>query len=230
MGGGALGRLSLSWKASRVDVRAAAGPPRALGIMGGTFDPIHVGHLAIAEEARDALALDRVLFVPAGEPPHKSAESVTPVEHRVAMVAAAIVDNPDFELSTVEVDREGPSYTVETVEELARAYPGTELHVILSAETLAELPTWHEPDRLFAAARVAVVPREGYPAPDPAWLAASFPGRESRVDYLEGPRLGLSSTAIRRRVATGRSIRYLVPDAVGSYITDQQLYRRPARP
>ena len=228
MGGGALGRFSLSCKSTRLEVRRTPdGPPRALGIMGGTFDPIHVGHLAVAEAAREVLGLDRVLFVPAGEPPHKPAGSVTRVEHRVAMVAAAIFDNPAFQLSTIEVDRAGPSYTVDTVEALARAHPGTELHVILSAETFAELPTWHEPDRLFATVRVAVVPRDGYPAPDPAWLAAAFPGREGRVDYLEGPRLGLSSTQIRARVAAGRSIRYLVPDTVGLFIADKQLYRRP---
>ena len=199
---------------------------RALGIMGGTFDPIHVGHLAVAEEAREALRLDGVLFVPAGEPPHKPAESVTAVDDRVAMVELAIAGNAAFELSRVEVDREGPSYTVDTVEELSRRFPVAELHVILSVETFVELPTWHEPDRLFIAAHVAVVPREGYPAPDPQWLAAAFPGRENRVAYLEGPRLGLSSTAIRGRVAAGRSIRYIVPDAVAAYIDQHQLYRR----
>jgi nicotinate-nucleotide adenylyltransferase len=198
----------------------------AIGIMGGTFDPIHVGHLAVAEEAREALGLDRVLFIPAGQPPHKLPAVVTPVEHRVAMVELAIADNPAFELSLVEVDRQGPSFTVDTVEALARDHPDGVLHLIVSAETFAELPTWHEPERLFAAARMAVVPREGYPAPDPAWLADAFPGREDRVDYLEGPRLGLSSTALRARVAAGRSIRYLVPATVAAYIAEHQLYRR----
>jgi nicotinate-nucleotide adenylyltransferase len=197
----------------------------AIGVMGGTFDPIHIGHLAIGEEAREALALDVVLFVPAGQPPHKPAGSVTSVEHRLAMVELAIAGNPAFELSRIEVERPGPSYTVDTVEALAR--DGDDLVLILSAETFAELPSWHEPERLFDAARMAVVPREGYPAPDPAWLAEAFPGQEARVTYLEGPRLGLSSTAIRARVATGRSIRYLVPDMVGAYIADKQLYRRP---
>lgn len=190
--------------------------------MGGTFDPIHVGHLAIAEEARDALGLTRILFVPAGRPPHKPEAEVTDVRHRVAMVELAIADNDAFELDRIEVDRPGPSYTVDTVEALAAA---ADLTVILSAETFAELPAWHEPDRLFEAARVAVVPREGYPAPDPAWLSATFPGREGRVTYLEGPRLGLSSTAIRARVAAGRSIRYLVPASVEAYIADNHLYR-----
>ena len=197
----------------------------AIGVMGGTFDPIHIGHLAIGEEAREALSLDVVLFVPAGQPPHKPAGSVTSVEHRLAMVELAIADNPAFELSRIEVERSGPSFTVDTVEALAR--DGDDLVLILSAETFAELPSWHEPERLFDAARLAVVPREGYPAPDPAWLAEAFPGRETRITYLEGPRLGLSSTAIRARVAAGRSIRYLVPDMVETYIADNQLYRRP---
>jgi nicotinate-nucleotide adenylyltransferase len=199
----------------------------AIGVMGGTFDPIHIGHLAIGEEAREALALDVVLFVPAGQPPHKPTGSVTVVEHRVAMVGLAIADNPTFELSRIEVDRPGLSYTVDTVEALAR--DAADLVLILSAETFAELPSWHEPERVFDAARIAVVPRAGYPAPDPAWLAESFPGRETRVRYLEGPRLGLSSTAIRDRVAAGRSIRYLVPAPVEAYITQHDLYRTERR-
>lgn len=199
----------------------------AVGVMGGTFDPIHIGHLAIGEEAREMLGLDTVLFVPAGQPPHKPAGSVTPVADRVAMVELAIAGNPAFVLSRIEIDRPGPSYTVDTVEALAAA--GGNLVLILSAETFGELPTWHEPERLFDAARIAVVPREGYPAPDPAWLARAFPGQESRVTYLEGPRLGLSSTAIRARVAAGRSIRYLVPEAVEAYIAKHDLYRTERR-
>ena len=193
-----------------------------LGVMGGTFDPIHLGHLAVAEEAREVLELDRILFVPAGQPPHKPAGEVTSIEHRLAMVELAIADNRAFELSRIEVDRPGPSYTVDTLETLAAG--GDRVTVILSAETFAELPTWHEPWRLFEAARVAVAPRWGYPAPDPDWLAATFPGREDRVSYLEGPRLGVSSTALRARVAAGRSIRYLVPQPVAAYIAANNLY------
>ena len=193
-----------------------------IGIMGGTFDPIHVGHLAIAEEAREALAVERIVFVPAGVPPHKPAAEVTSAAHRVAMIALAIAGNPAFELSRIEVDRPGPSYTVDTVALLAET---AEVTLVVSAETFRQLPSWHETERLFAFARLAVVPREGYPAPDPAWLAATFPGQESRVSYLDGPRLGLSSTAIRARVAAGRSIRYVVPDAVAAYIADHRLYR-----
>ena len=207
---------------------APSGAPRELGVMGGTFDPVHLGHLAVAEEAREVLGLERILFVPAGQPPHKPAGDVTAVEHRLAMVDLAIADNPAFELSRVEVDRKGPSFTVDTLEALAAKRD--RLTVILSAETFAELPTWHEPWRLFAAARVAVAPRWGYPAPDPGWLAATFPGREDRVTYLEGPRLGVSSTALRARVAARRSIRYLVPEPVAAYIAANNLYaeRRPA--
>jgi len=199
--------------------------------MGGTFDPIHVGHLAVAEEARDALGLERIFFVVAGMPPHKSAGDVSPVEHRLAMVGLAIAGNPAFELSRLEVDRAGPSYSADTVVELDRveraAGRAPDLTVIMSAETFADLPNWHEPERLLALARVAVVPREGYPAPDPGWLARQLPigGQEARVDFLEGPRLGLSSTALRDRVAHGRSIRYLVPDPVAGYIADHALYR-----
>jgi nicotinate-nucleotide adenylyltransferase len=195
-----------------------------LGVMGGTFDPIHIGHLAIAEEAREAVALDRILFVPAGQPPHKRAADISAVADRVALVERAIEDNPAFELSRIEVDRPGPSYTVDTLEALARE-TGAELTLILSAETFVELPSWHEPWRLFDAASMAVVPRDGYPAPGAGWLAGAFPGREARVTYLDGPRLGLSSTGIRARVAAGRSIRYLVPPAVEAYIADHSLYR-----
>lgn len=197
-----------------------------LGVMGGTFDPIHIGHLAIAEEAREALGLDRVLFVPAGVPPHKRGGGISPVEHRVAMVERAIEGNPAFELSRIEVDRPGPSYTVDTVEALAA--DGTDVTLILSAETFAQLPAWHEPWRLFDAATIAVVPRGGYAATDRAWVETEFPGREGRVTYLEGPLLDLSSTELRARVAAGRSIRYLVPAAVEAYIEDHSLYRSPA--
>lgn len=200
--------------------------PGSVGIMGGRFDPIHVGHLAIAEEAREALGLERVLFVPAAVPPHKPA--VASADDRLAMTTLAVEGNPAFAVSRIELDRPGPSYTVDTVEALAAGERAAgrepDLTFILSAETLHELPSWHQPDRLFAVARIAVVPREGYAAPDRAWIAARFPGREDRVDVLSGPRLDVSSTAIRDRVAAGRSLRYLVPPGVARYIADHHLY------
>ncbi len=205
--------------------RPASGPT---GVMGGTFDPVHMGHLAVAEEAREALGLSRVLFVPAGVPPHKPDGAEASAADRVAMVELAIAGNPAFAMSRVDVDRPGPSYTSDTIALLATEAAGSErsadLVLILSAETLAGLPSWHDPRGLVEQCRVAVVPREGHPAPEPAWLAATFPGLEERFVMLDGPRLGISSTAIRARVAAGRSIRYLVPEAVGAYIADHGLY------
>ena len=201
----------------------------AVGIMGGTFDPIHVGHLAAAEEVREALALERILFMPAGIPPHKPDRIITPPAHRVAMVELAIAGNPAFELSRVEIDRTGPSYTVDTVGELQAAARAegreADLVVILSAESLRGLPTWHEPERLLGLARLAVVPRDGFPTPGRAWVEEHFPGSEERIVFLDAPRLKLSATSIRKRVAAGRSIRYLVPDAVIGYIGDHGLYQ-----
>ncbi|MEO8468064.1 MAG: nicotinate (nicotinamide) nucleotide adenylyltransferase [Chloroflexota bacterium] len=230
------------------DEGRVASAPRSIGVMGGTFDPIHLGHLAVAEEAREALGLSRILFVPAGLPPHKPHGAVASTEDRVDMVRLAIADNPAFALSRVDVDRAGPSYTTETMALLrdalvseAGAHPGAvaatganagmsadavQLTLIMSTETLAGLPGWREPRRLLEACRVAVVPREGHAAPTRAWLSEQFPGLERQFDLLDGPRLGISSTAIRDRLAAGRSIRYLVPEAVERYIADHHLYAR----
>jgi nicotinate-nucleotide adenylyltransferase len=200
----------------------------SIGIMGGTFDPIHVGHLAAAEEAREALGLERILFIPAGVPPHKPERPVTAAQHRVAMVELAIAGNAAFELSRIEVDRDGPSYTADTVEMLA-AIEGANgrdanLTLILSVESFHGLPTWREPRRILNLCRLAVVPRGGFPTPERAWLAEQFRGVPVRVAFLDAPRLRLSGSEIRQRVAAGRSIRYLVPDAVIDYIGDHGLY------
>jgi nicotinate-nucleotide adenylyltransferase len=206
--------------------------PGSIGIMGGTFDPIHLGHLAIAEEAREVLGLERVLFVPAGQPPHRAPGTVTDARHRAAMVELAISGNDAFELSRIELDRPGLSYTSDTLDALAEEQRSggrePDLTFILSAETLRDLPSWHAPEQLIDTSRIAVVPREGYPAPDRAWLRERFQGRADRFDLLDGPRLGLSSTSIRARVAAGRSIRYLVPPAVAAYIGEHELYRLAA--
>lgn len=200
-----------------------------IGIMGGTFDPIHLGHLAIAEAAREQLELARLLFLPAGQPPHKPGAVVASPEDRVAMVELAIVGNPAFHLSRIDVDRPGPSYTLDSVGLIGQAELEAgripDLVLIMSAETLAELPTWHEPERLLDASRVAVAPREGHPRPQRAWIERAFPGRSERIVILDGPQLGISSTDLRARIRDGRSIRYLVPDAVGAYIADHGLYR-----
>ncbi|MBI2763333.1 MAG: nicotinate (nicotinamide) nucleotide adenylyltransferase [Chloroflexi bacterium] len=201
--------------------------------MGGTFDPIHVGHLAVAEEAREVLGLATILFVPAGIPPHKLGGAAVSAEDRVAMVSLAIRGNKAFELSRVDVDRAGPSYTADTIallrEERRTAGHDPDVTVIMSTETLAGLPSWREPRRLVGQCRVAVVPREGHDGPTRAWLTEHFQGLEDHFDLLAAPRLGISSTAIRERVAAGRSIRYLVPEAVERHIADHHLYARANR-
>ena len=204
--------------------------PGSLGILGGTFDPVHHGHLVIAEEAREALGLERVLLVPAATPPHKPERPVTPAAHRLAMVELAIADNPAFAVSRIELDRGGRSYTVDTLEALRveRGAGAAEPWFILSAEALAEFPTWRRPDRILELCRLAVVPRGGSEPLDAAWVAASFPGRESRVRFLPGPLLPISGSVVRRRAAAGRSVRYLVPDAVAGYIAEHRLYAEPA--
>lgn len=202
----------------------------SLGILGGTFDPIHHGHLVIAEEAREALGLERVLLVPAATPPHKPGRPVTAPEHRLAMTGLAIADNPAFAVSRIELDRGGRSYSVDTLEAL-RAARGADADVpwfILSAEALAEFPTWRMPDRILELCRLAVVPRGGYEPLDVAWVMDHFPGHEDRVRFLPGPLLPISGSVVRRRAAAGRSVRYLVPDAVARYIAEHRLYTESA--
>jgi len=197
----------------------------ALGIFGGTFDPIHVAHLAVAEAARDVLGLDRVLFIPAGLPPHKLDQTVTSADHRAAMIEAAIADNPGFAMSRMEIARDGPSFTADTLD----AIEAPRLALIISAEAFRQLPTWHQPERVIARATIVVAPRDGYPEPDASFLERSFPGSPVRVVILDGPRLRLSASEIRARAAAGRSLRYLVPDAVAAYIRDHSLYQDPRR-
>jgi nicotinate-nucleotide adenylyltransferase len=202
----------------------------AIGVLGGTFDPVHLGHLAIAEQTRETLDLDAIVFMPAGSPPHKRDQSVTSADHRATMVALAIADNPRFRLSRIELDRPGPSYAVDTLRQLAAeaaAAGRTEPVFILSAEALVQLPGWRDPAGILDAARIAVVPRLGIPDPTHAWLEQHFPGREDRFTFLPGPRLGHSSTDIRERAARGGSIRYLVPPTVEAYIGEHRLYLAP---
>ena len=213
----------------------------SIGILGGTFDPIHFGHLASAEEAREALGLERVLFIPASVPPHKPGQLLSSAEDRATMVELAIAGNPAFESSRIELLRPGPSYSVDTVAALIESggassagglarSPDSEptYTFILSTEALLGLPDWHEPQRLLDLCRMAVVPRGDLSGPDWAWLDESFPGRADRFSFLDGPRLQISGSAIRERVTAGRSIRYLVPDAVRAYIDDHGLYQGPS--
>ena len=202
--------------------------PGSIGVLGGTFDPIHNGHLAIAEDAREALGLERVLFIPLAAPPHKLGRPISDAETRLAMVELAIAGNPAFAVDRIELDRPGPSYAVDTLELLVAreraAGRDSDITFVLSAEAFRELPSWRSPERLFDMCRFAVVPRAGTETPDAAWVEARFPGRSDRVTFIAGPLLGVSSSEIRARARSGRSIRYLVPDAVAGYIADHGLY------
>lgn len=196
-----------------------------VGILGGTFDPIHIGHLAAAEEVRVRLALERVIFVPAGLPPHKLHLDVTPTEHRLKMVQLAIADNPHFTLSRVDIDRFGPSYTVDTVELLRDEYgPEAELYFIMGSDSLAELLIWHQPERLIRLCRVVALTRPGHRV-DLEELDHLLPGAIARVQLLDMPLLQISGTDLQRRVRMGLSIKYLVPPAVEAYIRQHGLYQ-----
>jgi nicotinate-nucleotide adenylyltransferase len=197
----------------------------ATGILGGTFDPIHHAHLAVAELARETFDLRRVLFVPAAQPPHKPGRPITAPEHRLAMVERAIEGNPRFEVSRVELEREGPSYTVDTLTALHAAAPDDRLALILSADAYADFGTWHQPARILELADLIVATRHGFAPPDPELLPSQFPRAPASIAFLDGPRIGLSASDIRRTAAEGRSVRYLVPDAVAAYIGDHGLYQ-----
>ena len=216
---------------------------RRIGLFGGTFDPPHVGHLALAEWARESLRLERVLLVPAGLPPHKGRARLSSVEHRVAMTRLAARDNPAFTVSTLEARRDGPSFTVDTLRALRRREPRARIFLLMGADSLEEFPDWHDPPGILALATLAVAARPGARAAEgrAVWARAAAPasrrlaaagaaaprrpGRAARVVWLRNPGLDLSSRAIRARVRAGRTVRYLVPDAVARYIARHRLYR-----
>lgn len=197
-----------------------------IGVMGGTFDPIHMGHLVAAEEAMWALRLDKVLFVPTGEPPHKQPGGSSAAADRVRMVELAIASNPHFQLSLVDVNRPGKSYTVDTMRILrADLGAGAELFFIIGMDSLSELSTWKDPAGLITQSRLAVVNRPPYPEANLVRLEAQLPGISGRVDMVEMPGIDLSASDLRQRVTTGRPIKYLVPEAVEQYILERGLYR-----
>ncbi len=206
---------------------AEATPQRRLGILGGTFDPPHVGHLWLATLAADAMRLDRVVFMPASQPPHKGGSLVTRASDRLLMTRLAIAGDDGFDLTPIEMERPGPSYTIESVDELHRTYGAdADLYLIMSAGSLAEIDTWREPDALLSRIEWVVGPRPGVPEPDRAALEARFGASASRIHLLSGPSLDVSSTEVRRRVAAGHAIRYLVPRGVEELIVERGLYRR----
>ena len=202
-------------------------PRRRTGIFGGTFDPPHLGHLWLAALAAESVQLDRVLFMPASQPPHKRLRGMTGAADRLLMTRLAIEGDPTFELTAIEMEREGPSYTVDSIEELERLYgEGERLFLIMAADSLAEVETWREPHRLLERTEWVVGPRAGTALPDSATLEKRFGAAASRIHLLSGPSLDVSSSEIRRRVASGNTIRYLVPRRVEELIVARGLYRR----
>ncbi len=196
-----------------------------IGLFGGTFDPIHVGHLIIAEEVRLKLALDEVLFVPTGQPWLKSERTVASGEHRLEMLKLAISSNPHFKVSTVELERPGASYSVDTVSALKDELGAeVQLYFIVGFDALGELPIWKEPSRLLDLCQVVGVSRPGYAELDWGSLERAIPGVSSRVIVVDVPQIDISSTQIRERVAKGLSIHHLVPEAVERYISKNRLY------
>jgi nicotinate-nucleotide adenylyltransferase len=194
--------------------------------MGGTFNPPHLGHLICAQEAYLQLDLDRVMLIPARIPPHKPVDDEPGAQHRLELCRRAVDLDERFAVSDLEIRREGPSYTVDTLEELHSKAPESELFLILGGDVAAGLPRWHEPERVLSLATVAVAKRRGTArsAVDAALHAVR--GGE-RAQFFQMPRIGISSTLVRRRVRAGTSIKYIVPDAVASYIEEHGLYGGP---
>ena len=200
--------------------------PGRIGVLGGTFDPPHIGHLWLASLAAEALELDRVLFMPAAQPPHKKGQVITRATDRLLMTRLAINGDPILELSAIEMERPGPSFTIDSVSELKRVHRDTALFLVMAADSLAQIDTWREPDRLLEEIEWVVGPRPGTALPDRPVLEVRVGERASRIHLLEGPSLDVSSSEIRRRVAARHTIRYLVPRDVEELIIDRELYRR----
>jgi nicotinate-nucleotide adenylyltransferase len=195
-----------------------------IGILGGTFNPPHLGHLVCAQEAYIQLHLERVVLIPARQPPHKPVEDEPGAEHRLELCRLAVAGDPRFEVSEIEFNREGPSYTVDTLSLLHASAPDTDLHLILGGDIAAGLPNWHEPERVLSLATVAVAERRGTATDQVKQSLAGLRGGE-RTKFFHMPGIGVSSTLIRERVRGGQPVRSLVPDRVESYIADKGLYR-----
>lgn len=192
---------------------------RRMGIMGGTFDPIHLGHLRAAENAREELGLQEVVFVPAGVPPHRQAPVASALD-RFAMATLATAGHPGFWASDSESSQQGPSYTVDTVATFREQWPGVDMVLIVGSDTFPELPSWRQHDRLLALCTVAVVERPDNGGGPGAWRLGP-----AGVAHVRGAGLPISATCIRERVSAGKSVRYLVPDGVAEYIAKRGLYR-----
>ena len=198
-----------------------------IGVLGGTFDPIHNGHLAIAEAAKAYLNLNEVIFLPAGQPWMKSDKSISPARHRTAMIGLALQARPYFKTSTIEIEHQGPSYSVNSIAELkTQAVEPTDWYFILGWDNLSKIPQWREPAKLIEMCFLAAVPRPGYERPNMKKLEAALPGIAKKVILMDKPRLEISATDIRNKAAQGLPISGLVPEAVEKYIKENGLYRK----
>lgn len=197
-----------------------------IGLLGGTFDPIHIGHLAVAEEARHFLGLERVYFIPAKEPPHKAGQEITDVRHRYVLTLLATASNPLFSVSAAEIDRPGPSYTIDTLRMFRREFgPETELFFITGADAVVEILTWRSPEDLLREARFIGATRPGCDLQRLEAVRSRLPAELGRrIETLDVPALGVSSRELRQRVREGRPIKYLVPETVEAYIRKEGLY------
>ena len=199
-----------------------------VGVFGGTFDPIHLGHLILAEQAREQGSLDEVWFLPAPRPPQKDARAITRLDTREDMLELALAGNPSFRIEHIEKERDGPSYTVDTLKLLRERHPGHEFSLILGGDSLADLPSWRDPVGIVRQAGLLVMTRQGNSHPDAETLRKTLgmPATEKLdLRFIEAPLISISSRDLRQRVATGQSIRYMVPRAVEVIIRDRKLYR-----
>jgi nicotinate-nucleotide adenylyltransferase len=196
-----------------------------IGVLGGTFDPVHCGHLAVASEARRRLNLDEVVFMPAGHPYFKEAAAISTAEHRINMLKLAIEETPYFNISYLEIERPGPSYAVDSMVKMkAQLKSSDELFFILGWDSLLTLPRWYEADRLIQLCRIVASPRPGFSQPDIHALEKDLPGVSKRVVILDKPFIDISATSIRDRVRQSLSIEGLVPTQVAKYIQEKALY------
>jgi GTPase len=197
---------------------------KKLGILGGTFDPVHLGHIMIAEEVKNSLDLEKILFIPAGQPQTRKAEMVTPAHDRLVMLEMAIEGKDGFAISDIEIQRKGPSFTVDTLLELKNTYKGYELYFILGWDSLEQLPQWHEPSRIINLCTLVAVPRPGFDKPSLKAMEGVLPGISEKVVFMDRPRVEISATEIREKAENGGEIRYLVPEKVAEYIRTHRLY------
>lgn len=197
-----------------------------IGVLGGTFDPVHLGHIMMADEAMKSLGLSEIILIPAGQPMSKMKERLTPAEHRLRMLHLAVAGKPHLKVSAMEIERPGPSYTVDTITELRKKYGSQdEIFFVMGWDSLAQLPNWREPDRIISMCSLVAVPRPDFSRPDLKTLEKNIPGISRRVVFLEKPRADISATDIRKKVARGESIDQLVPAPVAEYIKKHKLYQ-----